>query len=71
MRCALQPGQCGAKAVVRADAERQVLALLAVDVEHVTVGRELAMVAHSSADQHHHHAALGHRLAVVLHITGT
>ena len=28
------------------------------------------MVAHGGADQHHHHAAPGHRLAVVFHVAG-
>ena len=61
---ALEPGQRRAEAVVRADAEREVLAVFAVDVEDVAVGRELAVVAHRGADEHHHHAALRHRLAV-------
>ena len=41
-----------------------------MDVENIAVGRELAMVAHSGADQHHHRAALGHGLAVELDIAG-
>ena len=67
---ALQPGQRRAQAVVGADTEGQVLAVLAVDVENVAVGRELAVVAVGRADEHHHHAALGHRLAVVLDVAG-
>ena len=55
---------------MRADAEREVLALLPVDVENVAVRRELAVVAHGGADQHHHHAAFGHRLAVTLDVAG-
>ena len=55
---------------MRADAECEMLADLPVDVENVSVGRELAVITDSCADQHHHHAALGHGLAVELHIPG-
>src|SRR6476659_1426891 len=67
---ALQPGQCRAEAVVGSHAEGQVLPHFAMDVENISVGRELAMVAHSSADQHHHRASLGHRLVVDFDIAG-
>ena len=42
---ALEAGQRRAEAVVGADAEAEVRALFAVDVEHVAVRRELAVVA--------------------------
>src|SRR5271156_2415815 len=40
----LQPGQCRAQAVVGADAEGEVLARLAMNVENIAVRRELAVV---------------------------
>jgi len=47
-----------------------VLAWLAVDVENITVGRELAVVAIGRTDQHHHCAALRHCLPVVGDVPG-
>ena len=39
-----------------------------VDVEDIAVRRESAMVAVGGADQQHHRAAFGHRLAVELDV---
>src|ERR1700678_2625181 len=41
----LQPGQRRTETVVRSDAEREVLARLAVNVENIAVRRELAVIA--------------------------
>src|SRR6202042_2500845 len=60
----LQPGQCRAQAVVGTDAEGEVLARFAVNVENVAVRRKLAVIAVRGADEHHHGAARWHRLAV-------
>ena len=49
---------------MRSDAEGEVLARFAVDVEFVTVGTELAVVSTRRREKHHHHAAFGHGLAV-------
>ena len=53
-----------------ADAEGEVRTGCAVDVEFVAVRPELAVVAVGGADQHHHHAALGHGLAVERDVAG-
>src|ERR1700737_4942861 len=67
---ALQSGQRGAEAEMRTHAERQMLARLAVNVEKITVGRELTVVAARSPDQHHQDAPPGDRLPVVVDIAG-
>ena len=64
----LQAGERGAQAEMRTDAECQMLTRWAVNIENVAVRRELAVIAACRTDQHHHDAALGHRLAVVLDI---
>src|SRR5262249_25632520 len=53
---------------MRSDTECQMLTCVAVDVENVSVRRELTMIAACGADQHDHDTALGHRLAVVVDI---
>ena len=53
-----------------ADAEGEMLARLAVNVENVTVRRELTVVAVGRADEHHHGAALRHRLSVIGDVAG-
>src|SRR5438132_8066971 len=62
-----EAGEGGAEAEVDAVPEAQVVTDLAVDVEAVTVG-EPALVAVCAPVQQHHHAALGHGLAVVLDV---
>src|SRR5581483_6878683 len=66
----LQPGQCRAEAVVGADAEGEMLARLAVNVENVAVRRELTVIAVGRADEHHHGAALRHHLSVIGDVAG-
>ena len=51
-----------------ADTEREMLALLAVNGEGVAVRRVLAMVAAGRGDEHHHDAAFGNRLTVVVDV---
>ena len=53
-----------------ADTERKVLARRAVDIELLAVRAELARVAAGGPDQHHHHAAFRHGLAVKGDIVG-
>ena len=62
-----EAGERGAEAEVDAEAEREVLADLAVDVEPVAV-RVAPVVAVRRADEEQHDAAFGHRLAVELHV---
>src|SRR6202044_2604878 len=65
----LQPRQRSAEAEVDAVAEGLVAADLAADVEAVPLGK-VAFVAVGRAVQQHHDAALGHRLAVELDVSG-
>jgi hypothetical protein len=65
----LESRERGAEAEMGAEAERQVLADVAVDVEPVAV-RVPAVVAVGRSDQEHHDASFGHRLAVVLRVAG-
>jgi hypothetical protein len=55
---------------VDADTEREMLALLAVNVEHVAVRRVLAMVAAGRGDEHHRDAVFGNGLTVVVDVAG-
>src|ERR1700730_18452514 len=54
----LQPRHCPAQAATVTDAEGEVLARFAVNVENVAVRRELTVIAVRRADEHHHRAAL-------------
>ena len=56
---AFETSQRRAEAVVRAHTEAEVRSRRAVDVENLTVRRELAVISVGGPDQKHHDASLG------------